>query len=539
MKNLLTILILAGGLFIYFNISNQKDKVSIKIEKEIGMISNLKGGVFISRKKQMIKARLRFKIEEGDTIVTREKSFVKLTMIDESSLSLGPNSKMEIDNYEIKSPTNKNIFINLVKGKFRTLFAKPKINKGRIKLKMPFSAMGVRGTEIYTEISDTETIVVLISGSVDLFGNNSTLLKKMVPNEQFKLDHYYKDEEFSMLNSREMENVIKVESVETESYKDLKNKTKSFSQTIDKSKKTNISSPTKNKINKKVSSKNNESPSRSQEARSSTSKSVTQKRESSSSESENKVRRESDKPSNENTPSDRKKLAELSPKLRKKVLSAKKDLAGLKLYNKKELKQIYTKFNNTRLEEVVSSLPPEDKIKILIGKELEETARVRKLIENKLALPLIDVNGKILYFDEYPELKKFIPKDKNGVITGIQLDENGEAVGTVRAEMSEEGDLVGFAKNKFGEPALIPVINADGYVEEIMALTPDETAVQVPKELSVIPVTEDGEIDEEQLINKVPPQPPKDEEKEIPPPKEPGEEGQKDGTEPEGADPRP
>jgi hypothetical protein len=87
-------------------------------------------------------------VTSGDVVQTEEKSFVRIKMTDETILSIGPKSKLEIKHYEYKTNAIRKTIYNLQYGKLRSLINK-KANKGdEIKINTRVVAIGVRGTEI-------------------------------------------------------------------------------------------------------------------------------------------------------------------------------------------------------------------------------------------------------------------------------------------------------------------------------------------------------------------------------------------------------
>ncbi len=122
------------------NISNNPIAEVVKIR---GEITQLSPGARMARK-----VELGDKFIEDTSIVTGQKSFIKIKFIDNSELNVGPESKIVITEMKTDSVG----IISLLKGRIRTEVQKsalgPSANKFFIKTRT--AAIGVRGTEFQT-----------------------------------------------------------------------------------------------------------------------------------------------------------------------------------------------------------------------------------------------------------------------------------------------------------------------------------------------------------------------------------------------------
>ncbi len=121
-----------------------------KVKAKMGAkIINLKKGMWIT---------------EGALIQTAPRSFCKLLFIDKSQISLGPNSKMQIQTFPKKKPG----IINLLKGQLRSKVTKnymemKKHNKSKLFIRTKTAAMGVRGTDFQVNFNPTNMVTSLIT----------------------------------------------------------------------------------------------------------------------------------------------------------------------------------------------------------------------------------------------------------------------------------------------------------------------------------------------------------------------------------------
>jgi hypothetical protein len=87
------------------------------------------------------------KILEDSSIVTHDKSLVKLKFIDETTVNLGPNSKMVVAEFSNGNPG----VVDLLRGRIRTSVQKTEGSaKNKFYIKTRTAAMAVRGTEFQT-----------------------------------------------------------------------------------------------------------------------------------------------------------------------------------------------------------------------------------------------------------------------------------------------------------------------------------------------------------------------------------------------------
>jgi len=110
-------------------------------------------------------------VASGDIVQTDKKSFVRIKMTDETILSIGPKSKLEIKHYEYKSNAIRKTIYNLQYGKLRSLINKKAKKGDEIKINTKVVAIGVRGTEIlsnaYLVQKKATTDTMLLSGKAN------------------------------------------------------------------------------------------------------------------------------------------------------------------------------------------------------------------------------------------------------------------------------------------------------------------------------------------------------------------------------------
>lgn len=102
------------------------------------------------------------KLTQDTSIVTGNKSFIRITFIDQTKMNVGPNSKIVINN--IKSGRDDKSVISLLRGKVRTSVEKDsQASANKLILKTRTAALGVRGTDFQTIYNPENKITNLLT----------------------------------------------------------------------------------------------------------------------------------------------------------------------------------------------------------------------------------------------------------------------------------------------------------------------------------------------------------------------------------------
>jgi hypothetical protein len=122
-----------------------------------------------------------------------------------------------------------------------------------------------------------------------------------------------------------------------------------------------------------------------------------------------------------------------------------------------------------------NSLPIKNKEQLVEKQADFIREKSEELQQGNKAVVLITPDNKVVFFEDYPHLKDKLPKDRNGDIIGIRVDENLNPI--TKLNVSE----VGLDKIKKLSETTIPVVGRDGHVEMIeVANLADETTLNLP-----------------------------------------------------------
>jgi hypothetical protein len=124
--------------------------------KDIAQFKVAKGSVYIERSGQRLPASVGTHLQATDTVVTGSDGAAGIAFVDNSLLSVGPNSILAIERYAFNSTTHEGTFeSSLRKGTLSVVSGKiAKQSPDAMKVKTPSSILGVRGTEFLVRVGD-------------------------------------------------------------------------------------------------------------------------------------------------------------------------------------------------------------------------------------------------------------------------------------------------------------------------------------------------------------------------------------------------
>lgn len=124
------------------------------VANDIGQIKVTKGGVQVEREGKRQVAAVGMGIRASDTVVTGADGSAGITFLDNSLVSVGPNTVFAIDKYAFDTTTHVGEFEgNLKQGKLAAVSGKMvKQSPESMKIRTPASVMAVRGTEFVVQV---------------------------------------------------------------------------------------------------------------------------------------------------------------------------------------------------------------------------------------------------------------------------------------------------------------------------------------------------------------------------------------------------
>ena len=123
---------------------------------EIGQIKTVTGEVTIIRSTVQQPARVGDLLEVSDTLVTGAESSVGVTLIDNSRLSAGPHSRIELQQFRFNPTTQEGESLTEVKRGTLAIISGQiaKQSPEAMKVKTPTTILGVRGTKFVVQVKE-------------------------------------------------------------------------------------------------------------------------------------------------------------------------------------------------------------------------------------------------------------------------------------------------------------------------------------------------------------------------------------------------
>ncbi|MGZ3183841.1 MAG: FecR family protein [Telluria sp.] len=120
-----------------------------------GTVIQLSGPLLAKKPDGKVKVlALKSEVEVGDTLVSEKNTYAQLKLIDNSEITLRPNSSFKIDDFSFQAdkPEGDNAAFSLIKGGLRSVTgALGKRNREKFAMKTPGATIGIRGTTFIAE----------------------------------------------------------------------------------------------------------------------------------------------------------------------------------------------------------------------------------------------------------------------------------------------------------------------------------------------------------------------------------------------------
>ena len=131
----------------------QQDICAAEFES-IAFVDSVNGEVMIVSSEIAVKAVQNMKVIPGDSIKTGANSSVGLIFEDDTVVSLGPESEMEVDEFMFNPAERQLSFVaRMIKGTFSFITGQiAKLAPQKVILETPGATLGVRGTKFVVEV---------------------------------------------------------------------------------------------------------------------------------------------------------------------------------------------------------------------------------------------------------------------------------------------------------------------------------------------------------------------------------------------------
>ena len=126
------------------------------VAPRIGTFKDIQGDAWIGAEAARRAAQSGAGVSVGDRLSTGPQGAATLTLKDGTVLTLGPNTTMDLSQFQFDSTTQQgNFLLDLLRGSVRVVTGLlVKINPDRFKVQTPTSVVGVRGTDFIVETEE-------------------------------------------------------------------------------------------------------------------------------------------------------------------------------------------------------------------------------------------------------------------------------------------------------------------------------------------------------------------------------------------------
>ena len=150
---------------------------------------------------------------QDDTIDTWKESTTQLLFLDETTLTMGPDSSMVLDKFVFDPETNAGEFVlSTTKGAFR--FITGSVDPSSYKIETPIATMGVRGTIIEWRVNKNNVLLKLVYGAADICNTGGSCISLDRPGTYVITD----GSEFSDVESDDTSGTIVLEEADNNLY---------------------------------------------------------------------------------------------------------------------------------------------------------------------------------------------------------------------------------------------------------------------------------------------------------------------------------
>ncbi|MGK5065452.1 FecR family protein [Janthinobacterium sp. LB3P112] len=120
-----------------------------------GTVMQLSGPLMVKKADGKVKIlAIKSEVEQGDTLLTEKETYALIKLIDNSEITLKPNTSVVIEqfSYTAEQPDGDHAIFSLLKGGLRSVTGLlGKRNKERFEMKTPAATIGIRGTTFVAE----------------------------------------------------------------------------------------------------------------------------------------------------------------------------------------------------------------------------------------------------------------------------------------------------------------------------------------------------------------------------------------------------
>lgn len=160
----------------------------VSVYASVAKITAMKGDVTVNRDNKSIPAKIGFKLEKLDKVITGKNSRAQLVFSDNTIISLGKNSNIAVEDYLFEVGQKPKATFKFGSGVFKSISGKiSKLNPTKYKLKTKSASIGIRGTIVGLYIVEQEEIFMNLEGKIEVDTGKETIF--LNENRQIRLSN--------------------------------------------------------------------------------------------------------------------------------------------------------------------------------------------------------------------------------------------------------------------------------------------------------------------------------------------------------------
>lgn len=136
---------------------------------KVGVVSALSGDAKVQRESGELEASVGFEIEEKDAIFTSANATMQILFDDDTVITIGRDSEFKVEEFLFDESQNSNAKFASSKGFFKAITGKVgKVSPDKFNIKTKNATIGIRGTHILANISDSSEKIACTQGAISV-----------------------------------------------------------------------------------------------------------------------------------------------------------------------------------------------------------------------------------------------------------------------------------------------------------------------------------------------------------------------------------
>ncbi|MDC1174268.1 FecR family protein [Bacteriovoracaceae bacterium] len=224
MKYITTLFCLINFLYAGNTFAQEEKAKEFSFDKEsnsivpnyVGKVAVLRGRAYrINEAQKKTTLKKDMKIYKKDIVETTSSTLVKIKMVDNTTLIIGPKSQMKFDHFVYRTKQDRESVLKLINGKMRVHFNIKAPKKDALKVRVKHVSMGVRGTKILATTTQSkdyhQSQILLIEGEGHIIDKHHDHEQVLSPK-----DHYISS---TFKNKKHKKTLINIKNHEHDHYK--------------------------------------------------------------------------------------------------------------------------------------------------------------------------------------------------------------------------------------------------------------------------------------------------------------------------------